>query len=208
MPPTLLSTIHAISHLTSQNLWLKHYYYLQITDEETKALRGLTWEERYSYWGMVEIWNHGFLPSEPKLSTLSYYGRILIFFNWNIVDFCFRCTAKWFSYIYLYRYSYIYAFSCSFPLQFITRYWVYFPMLYSRFLLCIFFTYSSVYLLFPNSQFIPPFLPSLVTISLFSMIGDYFCFVYKFMCHFFFLDSTYKWNHRHLSFSAWLHLVW
>ena len=62
----------------------------------------------------------------------------------------------------------------------------YISLLYNRFLLCIYFTYSSVYLLFPNSQFIPPFLPSLVTISLFSMIGDYFCFVYKFMCHFFF----------------------
>ena len=59
-------------------------------------------------------------------------------------------------------------------------------MLYSRFLLCICFTYSSVYLLFPNSQFIPPFLFSLVTISLFPMIGDNFCFVYKFMCHFIF----------------------
>ena len=115
MPPTMLSTPHALSHLTSQNLWLKHYYYLQYTDEETKALRGLTWEERYSYWGMVGIWNHGFLPSEPKLSTLSYYGRILIFFNWNIVDFCFRCTAKWFSYIYLYIFIYI-CFFMFFPI--------------------------------------------------------------------------------------------
>ena len=32
----------------------------------------------------------------------------------------------------------------------ITRYWVEFPVLYSRFLLFINFTYSSVYMLIPN----------------------------------------------------------
>ena len=58
----------------------------------------------------------------------------------------------WFSYIYV---------SDSLLLQVITKYWVDFPVLYSRTFqawLTIFnyFIYNSVYLLIPNSQFIPP----------------------------------------------------
>ena len=41
-------------------------------------------------------------------------------------------------------------------------------MLYSRSLLTIYFIHSSVYLLIPNSQFIPPLPPSLlITIFVF-----------------------------------------
>ena len=63
------------------------------------------------------------------------------FFNWSIADLkCFRCTAKWFIYIYTHTYFRF------FPLQVITRYWVQFLVLYSRPLLLIYFICSSVYL--------------------------------------------------------------
>ena len=42
------------------------------------------------------------------------------------------------------------SFSDSFPLQFITRHWIGFPVLYSRSLLSIYFIHSSVFLLNPN----------------------------------------------------------
>ena len=73
-------------------------------------------------------------------------------FYWSIVDlqcvnFC--CTTKWFSYIYIYTFSY------SFPLSFVTGYWILFPVLYSKTLLFIHSIYNSLHLLTPNSQFIP-----------------------------------------------------
>lgn len=40
----------------------------------------------------------------------------------------FYCTAEWFSYAYIYTHS----FSYSFPLWFISGYWIQFPVLYSR----------------------------------------------------------------------------
>ena len=78
------------------------------------------------------------------LSLFCFY-----FFNRSIVDLqyhvSFRYTTWWFSHIY------IYSFSGSFPLQFIKKYWVEFPVLYSRSWLVIYFIYSSVYMLIPNS---------------------------------------------------------
>ena len=53
----------------------------------------------------------------------------------------FRCTAKWFSYTYIY----IFFFPDSFTLKVITEYWVELPVPYSRSLLSICFIYSSVY---------------------------------------------------------------
>ena len=50
---------------------------------------------------------------------------------------------------------YIY-FSYSFPLWFITGYWIQFPVLYSRTLLFIHSVYNSLHLLMSNSQSIPP----------------------------------------------------
>ena len=76
------------------------------------------------------------------------------FFNWCIVDlqcyvnFC--CTAKWFSYTYTYFFKYF------FPLWFITGYWIYFRVLYSRTLLFIHCIYTSLHLLTQNSHAIPP----------------------------------------------------
>ena len=54
-------------------------------------------------------------------------------------------------YISLYIYVYICSFPDSFPFQVITKYWVYFSVLYNRSLLVSYFIYSSVYLLIPNS---------------------------------------------------------
>ena len=55
--------------------------------------------------------------------------------------------------IYIY-YICICSFSDSFPLEGITKYWVQFPVLYSRSLLVICFIYGNVYMLIPNSWFI------------------------------------------------------
>ena len=71
-----------------------------------------------------------------------------IFFNCNIDLQCyvsFRCTAKWFSFINKF------SFSDSFSIQLITKYWVEFPMLYSKSLLFICFIHSRVHMLLPNS---------------------------------------------------------
>ena len=73
------------------------------------------------------------------------------FLNWSIVDLqccvSFWCTAKWF--------RYTYSFSYSFPLQFITGCWIYFPVLCSRTLLFIHSIYRSLHLLIPTSHSIP-----------------------------------------------------
>ena len=64
------------------------------------------------------------------------------------LQFCvsFRCTAKCFSY----TYTYVNSFSNSFPIYVITGNWVEFSVLYNRFLLVIFFIFSSVYMLIPT----------------------------------------------------------
>ena len=84
-----------------------------------------------------------------------YDSKWLLFLNlifilyWSRVDLqCYvsiRSTAKWFSY------TYIHSFPDSFPIQVIKEYWVEFPVLYSRPLSIIYFIYSSVYMLIPNS---------------------------------------------------------
>ena len=60
--------------------------------------------------------------------------------------------------IYVYIYMYVSSFSYSFPLWFITGYWVYFPVLYSR-TLFICSLRNSLHLLIPDSQSIPPTTP-------------------------------------------------
>ena len=89
--------------------------------------------------------------------------------------------------------THMYSFSYSFPLWFITGYWIPFPVLYSRTLLFIQPVYKSLPLLTPNSQCIPALLSSpLATTSLFSVSGSLFLFCrYVHLCHI--LDSTYKW---------------
>ena len=76
----------------------------------------------------------------------------VFFFNWSIVDLqcCARfwCTEKWFSY----TYKYIYSFSYSFHYGLLSD-TEYNSLCYTldRILLFIYFIYSSMYLLIPNS---------------------------------------------------------
>ena len=111
----------------------------------------------------IPVWSGS---SEKK----AYLG--VFFFNWSLVDLqcyvSFRCTAKWFIYILFF---------------FIFFHMVYYKILnivavlYSRTLWFICFMYGTLYLLIPNSQFIPPPpLSPLVTVSLFTMFVSLFLF--------------------------------
>ena len=79
----------------------------------------------------------------------------LINFYWSIIDLqccvSFCCIAKWVGY----TYTYIPSFLDSIPVEVTTEYWVEFPVLYSRSLLVIYFTYSSVDMYIPIPQFNP-----------------------------------------------------
>ena len=92
------------------------------------------------YWSGLPFPFPGHLPDsgmEPTLPALAG-----IFFNhWTTKE----------AHIYFYIYVYICSFPDSFSFQVITRYWVYFSVLYNRSLLVSYFIYSSVYLLTPKS---------------------------------------------------------
>ena len=96
-----------------------------------------------------------------KRKSLKFSREILFFFlNWSIVDlqhcvnFC--CTAKWLSYTHTHTHTYIYNFSQSFPLWFVSEYWIEFSVLYSRTLLFAQSIYNSLHLLILVSQSVPP----------------------------------------------------
>ena len=57
-------------------------------------------------------------------------------------------------------YKHIYSFSYCFPLRFITRYWIWFPVLFGRTLLSLHSMCNSLHLLTPDSQSVPPYSPS------------------------------------------------
>ena len=81
------------------------------------------------------------------------------------VIFC--CIAKWISYTCVYIYiSSLFFFLVFLPIEVTTEHWVEYPPLYSRFSLVIYFIHSSVYMSIPISQFLPPPLPSLVSMCL------------------------------------------
>ena len=107
-------------------------------------------------WATWRVWyvlmSTKFSDKSPKALTI--HPLLIYCFYWHIVDLqcvSFWCVAKWFCFIHTHTRTYKYSFSDSFPLQFITRYWIWFPVLYSRSLLFIYFIYSSVYLLILNS---------------------------------------------------------
>ena len=92
-----------------------------------------------------------------------------------------------------------YIFFHSFPLQVITKYWIWFSVLYNGFLFVIYFIYSGVYMLIPNSFILSPSRfdnPKFVF-----YVSRSICFVYKFICVCvcacvcIYIYSTYKWFH-------------
>ena len=144
----------------------------------------------------IHPWNHQppkfLLPLCKVILSIphSHPQAILIcfFFNWSIVglqccvNFCY--TAKWLSY------TYIYSFPHSFPLCFVTGYWIQFPVLYNRTLLFIHSLYHSLHLLIADSQFIHLLPPSPLATQVCSLwLWVSFCFVDKFTCVI--LDSTF-----------------
>ena len=133
-------------------------------DEQSRSYRRRKKEQR------AEQVYHVLLDSYI-LNTASFILFYFIF-NWSIVDLQCCVSFRYYSsvvqlYIHIYiffihthththTHTQIYIFSDSFPLWVITKHWVEFPMLYSRSLF-ICFIHSSVYMLIPNSLFIPPF---------------------------------------------------
>lgn len=94
-------------------------------------------------------------------------------------------NSDWVCYIYLYviyMYICIY-FSCSFQLQLITWYWIYFLVLCGR-TLFIHSMCNSLYLLTPNSQTIPlaPNSPWQTSKSVLLCLWVCFCFADRFIC--------------------------
>ena len=125
---------------------------------------------------------------QSKTIILLFKNFILLKYSWCTMLCSFLLYSK-----VIQLYIYIHSFSYSFPLWFITGYWIQFPVLYSRALLFIHALHNSLHLLTPNSQSIPlPPPSSLATTSLFSMSVSLFLFRgYVHLCRI--LDSTYKW---------------
>ena len=128
------------------------------------------WHNDSATWNISPLHVHSCTSFTAQLKSfflqevlLDIYIYIFFFFNWSIVDLqcCvnFRCTAQSFSYVYVCIYVcvclYIYAFFFRF-FSLIGYYKILrsFPVLYDRSLLVIYFIYSSVYMLIPNSLFI------------------------------------------------------
>ena len=90
-----------------------------------------------------------------------YFILILLGYRWFTMCVSFRCIAKSFSYTYVYSFL-----SRFFSIEFITKYWVEFPVLYSRSFLVIYLIHSNLWMLIPNSWCIHPCCVSPLTISL------------------------------------------
>ena len=137
---------------------------------------------------MLSIYQKGDLLLSIYLFILNFYCGIFD------LQCCvnFRCPAKWINCTYTYIHSFFRCFSHIGHYKVLSRVPCAIIGAYNRFLLVVYFTYSSLYTSIPISQFIPP--PyRLVTIG-FLHLWLYFCFVTKFICTLF-LVSTCKRHH-------------
>ena len=99
-----------------------------------------------SLWSNVSFFLPLFLP---------FFFQFLLKYSWYTVLCQFLVCIKvnqLHIYIYIYIYIYINSFLYSFSIWAFTEYWVEFLVLYSRSLLFIYFTHSSVYVSIPISE--------------------------------------------------------
>ena len=103
---------------------------------------GIPWREGPQGFLIIgfEMWESS-LPTVTQGSFLKFHFYFILEYNWLTVS-CFRCPAKWFSYIYTHTHIHIRSFSDSFLILVITECWVEFPVLCSGSLLII---YMHVY---------------------------------------------------------------
>ena len=127
-----------------------------------------------------------FYPVFRLIITLSsYLNSLKKLFYWCIVDL--QCvhicyTENWFNYTHTHTHMYILSFLCSLPLWLIKRYWIWFPVLYSRNLF-ILPMHNGLHLLIPNSQSTPPPPPPLWQPQVCSLcLWICFCFIDTFIC--------------------------
>ena len=107
-----------------------------------------------------------FSPYRSKIPTclafmaISKQHKVIILHFWKFISLkCSWFSVLWYFILYskvIQLFIYIQSFSYSFSLWFIIRCWLEFPMLYSRPLFFIYPIYTSLHLLIPNSQTIPP----------------------------------------------------
>ena len=111
----------------------------------------LTWDSKGTVFDCYSLAPHSI--SQVESWCFSIFGKKSY---WGIIDleccasFCY--TAKWFSY----TYTYIHSFWDSSPIKIITKYWVEFPVLYSRSPLAIHSICNSVHMPIPSPQSILP----------------------------------------------------
>ena len=104
-----------------------------------------SWITSHTKWLLATLFNWKLSGSLFLLAYSFLKFKIVLAYNCLTICVSFRCTAKWISY------TCIRSFLDSFPIQVIIEYWGDFPVLHSRPLLLIYFIYSSVYMLIPNS---------------------------------------------------------
>ena len=113
---------------------------------------------------------------------LKLFFNLFFLLSYSWFSILYVSGVKWFSH----EYIYIFFFRFFRHIVYYKTLDAFFPMLYCRSLLVIYFIHNSVYLLITTSWFIPAPLFPLVTISLFYMSGVFLCFAYK-LIHIIFL---------------------
>ena len=149
--------------------WLAEIWSCLKRPESIRSIRHLVHTKRCQYFQGYSVLSKMFIRYLIQASRSLIFGDVhnhldqmgswtfwfclfLIFIlYWSIVDlrYCvsFRYTAKGFSHIHIHISI---LFEIIFPYRFITKYWVEFPVLYSRSLI-ICFTCSTMCILIPNS---------------------------------------------------------